>query len=305
MSYHIVNIDAPQCSISCKDGQLVCKTQDEVRSLPLEDVASIIITSFSAVLHSNLILEAAKYGVTLIICEAFKPVSLLLPANRSTDTLLTRALINTPEKFKALLWRKTIDAKCKNQLALCEKFAPDHPKLNLLRDIATSRIQSKEATCAKLYWQIIGMATNSSEFKRERSGGGMNNLLNYGYAVLLSTILQKLFALGLDPTFGISHVPRERSVPLAYDLMEPFRPCVDWRVIQWINNNNPIEVTKEFRKWVTGFVIERVEYFSLKLEIRGCIESVLRGFRRAIIEQQAKYYRPWYINKENLPDNEI
>ncbi|MGC8744265.1 MAG: type II CRISPR-associated endonuclease Cas1 [Verrucomicrobiia bacterium] len=305
MSYHIVNIDAPQCSISCKDGQLVCKTQDEVRSLPLEDVASIIVTSFSAVLHSNLILEAAKYGVTLIICEAFKPVSLLLPANRSTDTLLTRALINTPEKFKALLWRKTIDAKCKNQLALCEKFAPDHPKLHLLKDTATSRIQSKEATCAKLYWQIIGTATNSSEFKREREGGGMNNLLNYGYAVLLSTILQKLFALGLDPTFGISHVPRERSVPLAYDLMEPFRPCVDWRVIQWINNNNPIEVTKEFRKWVTGFVIERVEYFSLKLEIRGCIECVLRGFRRAIIEQQAKYYRPWYINKEKIPDNEI
>lgn len=305
MSYHIVNIDAPQCSITCKDGQLVCKTQDEIRTLPLEDVASIIITSFSAILHSNLILEAAKYGVTLIICEAFKPVSLLLPANRSTDTLLTRALISTSEKFKSLLWRKTIDAKCKNQLALCEKFVPDHPKINLLRDTATSRIQSKEATCAKLYWQIIGTVTNSIEFKRERAGGGMNNLLNYGYAVLLSTILQKLFALGLDPTFGISHVPRERSVPLAYDLMEPFRPCVDWRVIQWIKNNNPIEVTKEFRKWVTGFVIERVEYFSLKLEIRGCIESVLRGFRRAIIEQQARYYRPWYINKENLPDNEI
>lgn len=33
-------------------------------------------------------------------------------------------------------------------------------------------------------------------------------LLNYGYAALLSTILQKLFAVGLDPTFGISHVVR-------------------------------------------------------------------------------------------------
>jgi CRISPR/Cas system-associated endonuclease Cas1 len=28
-------------------------------------------------------------------------------------------------------------------------------------------------------------------------------------------------------------VIRENSTPLAYDLMEPFRPCVDWRVAQW------------------------------------------------------------------------
>src|SRR5471032_219601 len=100
MSYHIVNIDSPQCSVSCRDGRLVCKSDDGEKSLPLEDVASIIITSFSANIHSHLFLEAAKHGVSLIICEAFKPVSLVLPANRSTDTLLTRALLGLPEKTR-------------------------------------------------------------------------------------------------------------------------------------------------------------------------------------------------------------
>ena len=94
MSYHIVSIDSPQCSISCKDGQLTCKTAEGERKLPLEDVASIIITSFSASIHSELFLEAAKHGVALIICEAFKPVSLVLPANRSTDTILSRAMLD-------------------------------------------------------------------------------------------------------------------------------------------------------------------------------------------------------------------
>src|ERR1035437_3252848 len=77
MSYHIVSIDSPQCSLSCKDGQLTCKTAEGEKKLPLEDVASIIITSFSASIHSNLFLEAAKHGVALIICESFKPVSLV------------------------------------------------------------------------------------------------------------------------------------------------------------------------------------------------------------------------------------
>ncbi len=63
---------------------MTCKTSEGERKLPLEDVASIIITSFSASIHSNLFLEAAKHGVALIICEAFKPVSLVIPANRST-----------------------------------------------------------------------------------------------------------------------------------------------------------------------------------------------------------------------------
>ncbi len=74
-------------------------------------------------------------------------------------------------------------------------------------------------------------------YVRDRGRGGLNDLLNYGYAVLLSTVLQKLFGVGLDPTFGISHVARERSTPLAYDLMEPFRPCVDWRVMQWVKQH--------------------------------------------------------------------
>ncbi len=307
MSFHIVNINSPQCSITCKDGQLICRTDEGTKSLPIEDVASIVITSFSATIHSNLIIEAAKNGVSLILCEAFKPVSILIPANRSTDTILTRALLKTTDKFRSKLWRKTVDAKCKNQLSLCQKLAPENQKLELLKETAFRLIKNKESACSRVYWQIIAAIINDSSFRRNSSGSGLNNLLNYGYAVLLSSVLQNLFALGLDPIFGISHLPRERGAPLAYDLMEPFRPCVDYRVIQWIKNNpniSELAVTKEFRKWVTGFTIERVDYFSFKLEIRGCIEGVLRGFRRAIIEQKSNYYRPWIINKDYLPEME-
>ncbi len=299
MSFHIVSIDSPQCSLSCKDGQLTCRTPEGERKLPLEDVASIIITSFSASIHSNLFLEAAKHGVALIICEDFKPTSLVLPANRSTDTLLSRALLKLDERALARLWQLTVDAKCRNQFALAEHFAPKDFALRALRDCAWGRKAHKEAICAKLFWQIFGRSQDEPEFLRERNGAtgaGLNNLLNYGYAVLLSTVLQKLFAVGLDPTFGISHVTRERSTPLAYDLMEPFRPCVDWRVVQWVRQHPGAErweVSPAFRKWVTGFPLARVGYLDLDLEVRGCIEGVVRGFRRAVLSGDAKFYKPW------------
>ncbi len=312
MGFHIINIDSPNCSISCRDGQLTCKTAEGERKVPLEDVASIIITSFSAQIHSHLFLEAAKHGVALIICEAFKPVSLVLPANRSTDTLLSRALLKLEEKSLARLWHGTVDAKCKNQHSLAEHLAPGDPALALLRDTAFGRKPHKEGICAKLFWQTFGRAMGEEDFSRERSLPGLNSLLNYGYAVLLSTVLQKLFAVGLDPTFGISHAPRERSTPLAYDLMEPFRPCVDWRVAQWVRKwratktgeeaarfpllprlSAPLEVSKEFRAWVTGFPLEKVEYLDLTLDVRSCIEGVVRGFRRAVLTGDLKHYKPW------------
>jgi CRISP-associated protein Cas1 len=324
MSYHIVSIDAANCSLSCRDGQLTCRTTEGERKLPLEDVASIIITSWSAQIHSELFLQAAKHGVALIICEAFKPVSLVLPANRSTDTLLSRALLTLPPRTIAQLWQKTVDAKCANQLSLAERLAQQDARLAAMRVTSLGKKPHKEAICAKAFWQIFGAAASAragdfqsppsspggpterrleaadtsagEDFTRSRDGGGLNDLLNYGYAVLLSTVLQKLFGVGLDPTWGISHAPRERATPLAYDLMEPFRPCVDWRVFQWVTQHpDPKDwtVTKEYRRWVTGFPLERVEYLEFTLEIQGVIEGVVRGFRRAVLENKVGFYRPW------------
>ncbi|MBM3848541.1 MAG: type II CRISPR-associated endonuclease Cas1 [Verrucomicrobia bacterium] len=297
MSYHIVSIDAPNCSLSCRDGQLACRTDEEEKKLPLEDVASIIITSFSVSIHSHLFLEAAKQGVALIICEAFKPVSLVLPANRSTDTLLTRAVLNLEPRVREALWRRTVDAKCQNQALLAGHISAADPAAESLRRVAQGRQDHKEAICAKLFWNVFGRALGQESFRREPgSEGGINALLNYGYAVLLSTVLQKLFAVGLDPTWGLSHVARERATPLAYDLMEQFRPCVDWRVWQWTRrkpNPEDWQVTKEFRGWVTGFALERVEHLDFTLEIRGVIEGVIRSFRRAVMENAVRPYRPW------------
>lgn len=304
MGYHILSIDSPQCSLSCKNGQVTCRVEgeDKVRTIPLEDVASILITSFSANLHSNLLIEAARHGVSLILCDRFMPISLVLPANRSTDTLLTRSQLDLDKRERDTLWRRTVDAKCRNQLLLAEHLAPQDQALADLRHYAKGKHEHKEAICAKLHWEIFGRAMGETNFTRDRGDEGINALLNYGYAVLLSTTLHKLFGVGLDPTFGIFHATREHATPLAYDLMEPFRPCVDWRVAQWVQKQQASElatsaegltVTKEFRAWVTAFPLVKVEYLEMELEVRGVIEGVVRSFRRALLENKTTLYKPW------------
>lgn len=297
MSYHIVSIDTPEADLTCRDGQLVCTTKNaEPRRLPLEDIAAIIITSFSARIHSHLFLEAAKHGVSLVICERFQPVSLLLPACRASDTLLTRRHLTLSTAMRARLWEKTIDAKCTNQVALARIIVPDSAATRDLAVASRAKSARKEGGCAKLFWDAFTEGLRIEGFSRGRKLGGLNDLLNYGYAVLLSTVLQKLYGFGLDPTVGISHAIRERSAPLAYDLMEPFRPCVDWRIYQWLKDRPHEEtfaVTGEFRRWITGFSLEQVDYLGLDLDIRGVIEGVVRSFRQAVMQESPRLYRPW------------
>lgn len=296
MSHHIVSIDSPEVDLTCRDGQLVCRSAEGIKQLPLEDIAAIVVTSFSARLHSHLFVEAARHGVALIICEKFQPVSLLLPACRATDTLLTRKHLHMGGPLKTKLWEKTIDAKCANQLCLARQIAPDAKATLDLAKASRARSARKEGGCAKLFWDVIAEGLRIEGFARGRRLGGLNDLLNYGYAILLSTVLQKLYAFGLDPTVGISHAIRERSTPLAYDLMEPFRPSVDWRVYQWIKQHadeDTFAVTKPFRQWVTGFSLEKVEHFGLELDIRSVIEGVIRSFRQAVLHESARFYKPW------------
>lgn len=298
MSYHIVNIDANECSLTYRDGQLLFKSGSVERQLPLEDVAAIVLTSFSATIHSSLIAAAAKHGVAFVVCEAFKPVGLLLPANRATDTLLTRAQVGLSAKLKKDLWQRTLDAKCQNQYGIAAALAPGNPLLESFRAMAWGRNPHKESACARALWRILGIAIGQPGFTRDRSAPGFNQLLNYGYGVLLSLVLQKMFALGLDPVLGVSHSCRERSAPLAYDLMEPFRPCVDWRIWKWAQAHpspESWEVSKEFRAWATQLAILRVDHDRASLSLQGVVETVLRSFRRALLEKDVGRYKPWTL----------
>ncbi len=161
----------------------------------MEDIAAIVVTSFSSNVHSEVFLQAAEKGVALVFCRNYKPVSILLPANRSTDTLLTRALVDLSPAIKQRLWKKTIDAKTINQYALATTVAPESPVLAAFKSSMEGIHPRKEAACAKHFWRIFGASAASPDFARDPMGGSLNTLLNFGYAILLALVLRHLYAV--------------------------------------------------------------------------------------------------------------
>lgn len=61
----------------------------------------------------------------------------------------------------------------------------------------------------------------------------INAMLNYGYGVMKGAIQGEIIAAGLNPAIGVMHSGSENKVPLVYDLMEPLRPLVDRKVLEF------------------------------------------------------------------------
>jgi hypothetical protein len=65
----------------------------------------------------------------------------------------------------------------------------------------------------------------------------VNAILNYAYAVLQRWIQIDAVAEGNDPTIGIMHEKRAGSSAFIFDLMEPERPMIDQKVLEFVKSH--------------------------------------------------------------------
>lgn len=262
----------------------------------MEDVAAILVTSPSCTLRSHLLAEVAERRIPLILCQNFRPTAILLPVQRATDTLLTRAQIESTSRLRDALWIKTLDAKCANQLALAQSLAPHATAtLDQIRVLCAQPTPSKEGPCAHLYWDLCAQALHVEAFARTPAeNDGLNALLNYAYALLLTQTLQTLLASGLDPLYGIGHATRERATPLAYDLMEPFRPLLDAWCFKWFeaqrSADRPLAVSPAYKTFLRQCLAGQ---HTGTLPLRDLIALSTKSLRQAFLDKSARPYTPW------------
>jgi len=87
-------------------------------------------------------------------------------------------------------------------------------------------------------WKEIGQWTSSYPFARNRNASHpVNAMLNYAYTVLQSQLQIGAIAEGYDPTTGIMHERRNGSAAFVFDLMEPHRPLVDRKVLEFLEGH--------------------------------------------------------------------
>ena len=124
----------------------------------------------------------------------------------------------------------------------------------MARRVRSGDPDNLEAQAAQRYWpRLFG-----KEFRRDREAEGVNALLNYGYAVVRAAVARSVVATGLIPSLGIHHRHRNNPFCLADDLLEPYRPYVDWRVRQMAGETAPSLAERETRAALLSLFNETV-----------------------------------------------
>lgn len=213
---------------------VISEGREQLGRLPLDDIAALVGNAHGLSCSANLVLRLVERGIPFVICGPnHMPAAIMWPTHsHHMQTGRMQDQISASLPLKKRLWGQIVRAKITAQAATLETAGAEHGAFRLLaRKVRVGDPDNVEAQAARRYWPLLfGKA-----FRRDRQGGGLNSLLNYGYAVLRAGVARAVMAAGLHPGFGLMHANRSNPMVLVDDLMEPFRPVVDlevWRLTQ-------------------------------------------------------------------------
>src|SRR5690625_3718150 len=231
--WRVVDITGTPGRLEGARGRIIFRPDEgEIKSLPAEDLVVVLAgprTSIStAALH-----YLAKHEVMLLVGDwRGVPYLALNPwkaHSRVAARQIAQADMSQPRKKNA--WMRIVAAKVAGQGATLEALA--RPGSERLRELAASvrsgDPNNVEAQAARHYWSRI--FADFPGFQRNQGlGDSLNATLNYGYMVLRGYAIRAVAAAGLAPPLGIFHRNRENFFNLVDDLIEPFRPAIDYSV---------------------------------------------------------------------------
>ncbi|MCB9973316.1 MAG: type II CRISPR-associated endonuclease Cas1 [Rhodospirillales bacterium] len=229
MAWRTVMIQNP-AALSLAKGQLKLQNDDGDYTLPLEDITALILESPQITLSSSLLSASQKQGIVVITCdETHIPNGILHPFQpHSRQSKVAHMQISWTESLKKRLWQKVVQSKITNQATCLEQITgqAEARRLYALVDrVDSGDSKNVEAQAARDYWpRLMG-----GGFKR-RQEDIFNAALNYGYAVVRAYVARAQVAYGLLPTFGLHHANELNAFNLTDDMMEVFRPFVDYQV---------------------------------------------------------------------------
>lgn len=232
-----VEFSTPGTRLSVAHRQLVIERPDLPKAtLPVEDLGVVIVDDVRAAYTQAVFLALLEAGATVMVTgRDHLPAGMMLPLDaHHVQTERHRAQVQSSVPVRKRAWQAIVRAKISQQAAVLSHFTGEHGGLApMARRVRSGDPDNLEAQAAQKYWPRLFGKT----FRRNREAGGVNALLNYGYAVVRAAVARAVVASGLIPSLGVHHRHRANPFCLADDLLEPYRPYVDWRVRQMTADN--------------------------------------------------------------------
>lgn len=288
MSFRTVVITR-QSKISYKNRFLVVKQENDEKYIHLSEIDTIIVDSISVSISAYLLKELADNKINIIFCdEKHNPFGEIVPYYSKHNT---SKMIKEQIKWKAIdkdkLWSEIVKNKIMNQALLLKKIKSDKYKLVLsyIDEVVDGDKTNREGHAAKVYFNAL----YGNNFVRN-ADDQINAALNYGYAILLSTINKEIINNGYLTQLGIHHKNEFNEFNLTCDLMESFRIVID----NFVYYNQDRKLDTEYKLDIVNILNSTFKYqgknYTLKDIIKIYVKNSLDSINNSENYKEFMYY---------------
>ena len=282
MSFRTVVINKAN-KISYKNRFLVVKDDMDETYIHLSEIDTLIVDSISVSISSYLLKELATNKINIIFCdEKHNPFGELSPYGicyNSSKKIANQ--IKWEKKKKANLWKLIVKNKIMNQMLLLKKINSENSDLLMkyIDEVTENDKTNREAHASKVYFNSLF----TKKFVRN-ADDEINAKLNYGYAILLSTINKEVISNGYLTQVGINHKSEYNKFNLTCDLMEPFRVVIDNFV--YFNQQQPFNT--EYKLSLVNLFNAKYNYNNRKYTLKDIISFYVKNTLQCL-DDNAQY----------------
>lgn len=257
--------------------KLVIEQEEDIKEIALKDIKVLLLENTNTSITVATLLKLSDYGIQTIICNQKKQPTLQL-LNLYDNYKVTERIgeqIMWRERDKNICFLEIIKIKLTHQKELLEYLNRDKEadylkeligKLN--RKLTSEKIRAIEGLGARIYFKgLFGDGFKRFDVDIENMG------LNYGYTLLRTLISKIIVAKGLHPSLGIEHKSILNNFNLADDIIEIFRPIVDYIVVLYISSYT--DFNWECKSKILEIFYQKLKYKNKYLPIEHVIEKYI------------------------------
>jgi CRISPR-associated protein Cas1 len=287
-------------TIITKNLQLQVKSEQRERTIPIEDIGFLVLDHaeiFISIPALNLLIEN---NTSVVVCgKNHLPNGMFLNLNsHHIQQEIFRNQIEASIPLKKQLWQQTIVEKITNQEILLEKITRGKNSFEFIASkVLSGDTTNMEGVAASQYWKSFFDSSDNEQakhlkFKRERFGDYPNNFLNYGYAILRAATARALSGSGLLNTLGIHHKSKYNAFALADDIMEPFRPVVDEKVFELMQNYQEQELNTLLKSELLQILTRTVYFKTEKSPLMVALQKTASSLQQCFTGERKKIKYP-------------
>ena len=266
MSFRTVVISR-KSKISYKNRFLVVKREEDEKYIHLSEIDTIIVDSISVSISAYLLKELAENKINIMFCdEKHNPFGELVPYySKHNTSKMIKEQISWKATDKDKMWAAIVKNKIMNQALLLRKIRSSKYELVLsyVDEVVSGDKTNREGHAAKVYFNALF----GNKFIRN-ADDSINAALNYGYAILLSTINK-----GYLTQLGIHHKNEFNDFNLTCDLMEPFRIVVD----NFVYYNQDRKFDTEYKMDIVNILNNIFNYLNKNYTLKDIIRMFVKN----------------------------